>query len=300
MLLSVRKRLLINSGNSNVPALVILVTTVQGLPSAMTRHELSNGCKMCLEWAALCGTVWLWLWLTMKEKANQNPATSSVTTETAISVSGADDLPPFASLTSDEERERKAESTSPGTYNVVVNPESFHHLPEYSDDSDVKSARLSPLRRGSFAASMASSQGRDTGIDSVHQFDSMHHGDEDPNIVILRRFEDASRRATLQWKDSRSPETSRLTTLSPEIHSRPAAFHNDFNSTQSLMQRAADGGGDSDLLHHFRNNVWLQLAQVDKDSMAQASGPAANFGMEILESAARFFPPVCFDLCSRC
>lgn len=52
--------------------------------------------------------------------------------------STADNLGPFATLTSDEERELKAEHASPGTYNVVVNPDSFQHLPEYNDDSDAK------------------------------------------------------------------------------------------------------------------------------------------------------------------
>jgi len=42
-----------------------------------------------------------------------------------------DSLPPFAALTTDEEREKKAELRNPGTYHVVVNPRSFVSLSEY-------------------------------------------------------------------------------------------------------------------------------------------------------------------------
>jgi hypothetical protein len=231
--------------------------------------------------------------LRQDERAKSDPATSPVATDTPTSLPGIDDLPPFATLTTDEERERKAECTSPGTYNVVVNPESFQHLPEYNDDSDVKSLRLSPLRRASLAASMTSSHGRD-GVDGVHQVDGVHHGSEDPNVVILGRFEDATRRATLQWKDSRSPSSPRATTTSSEVSAPIADGHMDFDPTQSLMQRAAEGGQDSNLLQHFRNHIWRQLAQIEHESTAPASVQAVPSGVEVLEHAARFFAPVSF------
>jgi hypothetical protein len=215
--------------------------------------------------------------------------------ETPASSSGADDLPPFATLTTDEERERKAERTSPGTYNVVVNPESFQHLPEYGDDSDVKSFRLSPLRRGSLAASMASSQGREPLVDGTHQIDGGNHGSDDPNVVILKRFEDATRRATLQWKDSRSPSSPRPTNepdvAMVDVHGTVDGS-TDPDPSQSLMQRAAEGGQDANLLHHFRTHIWRQLAQIEHESMAQACLQGRNSGVEVLEHAARFFPPV--------
>ena len=44
-----------------------------------------------------------------------------------------DILPPFSSLTNDEDRERKAELKPVGTYIVVVNPASFVNLEEYRD-----------------------------------------------------------------------------------------------------------------------------------------------------------------------
>ena len=196
-------------------------------------------------------------------------------------------------MTTDEERERKAETTSPGTYNVVVNPESFQHLPEYTDDLDVKGLRLSPLRRGSLAASMASSLGRESVVDGAQQIDGMSNRSDDPDIVILRRFEDASRRATLQWKDSRSPTSPQIPTTLSEVSPLTMDGHTEPDHTPSLMERAAEGGQDSNLLRHFRNHTWRQLAQVESEkNTAQASNRATRSGVEVLEHAARFFPPV--------
>lgn len=223
-------------------------------------------------------------------KAESPPATSPTAAEAPSSASGPDDLPAFATLKTDEEREKKAECTSPGTYNVIVNPESFQHLPEYGDDADVKMFGLSPLRRGSLAASMASSQGREPGVDGSHPVDGVYQDSDDPNVVILPRFEDATRRATLQWKDFHSPTPPRLTTHSSGASIPILDGHADTEPTQSLMQRAAEGGQDAHLLQHFRNHIWQQLAQVEHESMAQAS--IRGSGIEVLEHAARCFPPV--------
>lgn len=181
-------------------------------------------------------------------------ASSPNTTDGRTSPVGPDDLPPFASLTTDEDRERKAESRSPGTYNLVVNPESFLHLPEYSEEE-----RLA--RRASIANSLASERECEADARS-----------EDPNVVILRRFEDASRRS--QRKDSPSPSTQtmpfRPTTQNP-----------------SSIQQAAEGGPDSNLLIYFRKHIWRQLAQIESAVPGQSQS-----GVEILEDAARYFPPV--------
>jgi hypothetical protein len=196
-------------------------------------------------------------------------------------------------LATDEERERKAEWKSPGTYHVVVTPDSFQHLPEYSDDSDVKSIRLSPLGYGSLVAPIAKSQGSDPAGDGVYLGNGVHHDVENSNVVILRRFEDATRRTTLQWKDSTSPSPPRAATTSSESSAPMGEGPIDFDPSPSLMQRAAEGGQDCSLLYHFRHHVWRQLAQVDSERRAYTSTRPANSGVEVLEHAARFFPPVC-------
>lgn len=203
-----------------------------------------------------------------------------------------DDLPAFATLTTDEERERKAEATSPGTYNVVVNPESFQHLPEYSDDLDAKSLRADPRRRASLPTSLASSQGREMSVDGAPELDDVPHHSEDPNVVILDRFQDGTRRATLAWKESRSPIGAQVSMSGLEINPPIVEGPVRDDTTRSLMQIAAEGGQDSNLLHHFRVHIWPQLNQVQIQGMAQESSQATNYGVEVLEHAARVFPPV--------
>lgn len=144
-----------------------------------------------------------------------------------------DDLPPFASLTTDEDRERKAERAHPGTYHVLVNPDSFAHLPEYSDDSDARQL-LSPLRRGSVTASLASSLGRES-EKSVH----------DPNVVVLPRFEDAARRIS-----SREPGSPTVPRLKVEEDDTPV---------------------DDRYIERFKNVVWRQLVPVDCEETGKAS-----------------------------
>lgn len=91
-------------------------------------------------------------------------------------------MPPFSTLTTDEDRERKAEATGPGQYFVLANPGSFASLPEYRDE-------MLPISEGKFPygdEDEASDPGRQMLLDSG-----------DPNIVILRTFEDPARKASL-------------------------------------------------------------------------------------------------------
>ena len=220
-------------------------------------------------------------------EANQglNLATSPTGTSPGSAI--ADDLPPFATLTTDEERERKAEFTSPGTYNVVVNPDSFQTLPEYSDDLDAKSSHLSPFRRGSLAASMASSFGREALlVDGVPP--EIHGSGEDPNVVILHRFEDNTRRPTAQSKDSRSPISP------PQQSSQSSVPDLDCNFPdphQSLVYLAANGGEDWNLLQQFRNVVWKQLIQFEARNHEPGVYQSTTV-TNVFEHAAAYFPPL--------
>ena len=191
---------------------------------------------------------WLRLWLL----ANGSAAHSPAPTETSQG-SLPDDLPPFAQLLNDEERERKAERSSPGTYQVLVNPYSFAHLPEYSDDSDARRDRLSPLRRPSLAPSLASSLGRDSEIIALSN---------DPNIVVLPRFEDVARRVTS--REAASPTIARIKT-------------EDDTDTEDRYMR------------QFKKIVWSQLVPVDLGQIDSEKSSA-----NIFERESHFFPPVCF------
>lgn len=84
-----------------------------------------------------------------------------------------DTLPPFPCLTNDIEREIKAERSIPGTYVVVLKPESFDCLPGYTED-----------RAGSFFDAKCASTPSSVGGSSACLTP------DDPNVVILSRFED--------------------------------------------------------------------------------------------------------------
>jgi hypothetical protein len=72
-------------------------------------------------------------------------------------------LPPFTELSNEDERERKALTQPPGTYNVILIPDSFGRLPEY----------------GGLIRRYRSGNG------------SIPYGfSEDPNLVVLSEFED--------------------------------------------------------------------------------------------------------------
>lgn len=92
-----------------------------------------------------------------------------------------DDLPDFADLTNDEDRERKAESKAPGTYNVIVNPQSFASLPEYGA-SNMTRSRAHSIRSIKSEPFTSRSPTSDFITDTALM---------DPNTVVLSRFEDS-------------------------------------------------------------------------------------------------------------
>lgn len=72
-------------------------------------------------------------------------------------------LPAFTELSNEDERERKALTQPPGTFNVILTPDSFGRLPEYG-------GLIRRYRSGSGS--------------------SRYGFSEDPNLVVLSEFED--------------------------------------------------------------------------------------------------------------
>ncbi|KAJ9294772.1 transcriptional regulator family: Fungal Specific TF [Paecilomyces variotii] len=198
-----------------------------------------------------------------------------------------DTLPPFAYLTSDEERERKAEAYTPGTYHVIVNPNSFSALPEYAETSaDGGSAGEPDVRRGSVASSKVGSIRGDEHENAMET--------DDPNVVILSKFEDTPRRPSSVWRTSRLSATPEAADPSPTSVFPQLSLHDPVTEGLSgpLEQVVARGSDDAKLLAHFRDVVWKQLVQTQS---FQGGSPISHFhvpGAEIFEQEAATFRPL--------
>jgi len=210
-----------------------------------------------------------------------------------------DHLPPFSLLTNDDDRERKAEFRKPGTYNVVVNTASFAELEEYKDTYEDSYSR-SPSRR------LGSVQSDQFGSDFGHYNDPLCAsigGPEivdDPDVVILKVFEDDSRKVVVSpagpavnqriGRASRTPTIS--STSSSTSRTRPDYFRFSSENTP-LMRMAAQDGRDHQLVYYYKTFVHRHLAQVHRDSLGTSMETGVLSAPDVFEKHAANFLPVC-------
>ncbi|BAE57264.1 unnamed protein product [Aspergillus oryzae RIB40] len=183
-------------------------------------------------------------------------------------------LPSFATLTSDEERERKAQSSIPGTYTVIVMPESFSYLPGHADE-----------RSGEQSRSSTSSPLVDSGQSSQRNDNPEVN---DPNVVILKTFPDARRylcsdyRGSTRTLESDPQDSSHSSTVS--VYSADLSALDDYNAQEQTTLTDYEAM----LLSHFRNVIWPKL--VPQGIWPDGShGP--RLGVEVLEQEASICPP---------
>lgn len=163
---------------------------------------------------------------------------------TSASNRSRDDLPEFHVLTTDDDRERKAKTRQPGTFGVVVTPESFSDLLEYA-----ASTSSSASRRPSVQSQVSSLD-----VQTASPYPPPSRRDTDPNVVILDRFEDTlcTRAVSLSF----SPVTARTI---PSIQS-PTSTIEVLPFTQLGGYAAQDYAGLQDrLLSHFRDYISIRL-----------------------------------------
>ncbi|KAE9381423.1 hypothetical protein N431DRAFT_321494 [Stipitochalara longipes BDJ] len=180
-----------------------------------------------------------------------------------------DSLPPFSALTTDEEREMKAELKEPGIYFVVANPRSFELLPEYRDStiSEVDPTQtiltLGRSHKEQFPVSNSSSSTiQDIG---------------DPNTIILRAFEEPARRGSTQLPTI--PSTPLSSYAFPSIYPSQDHPRQLLDSITSNLDNARAGGRDSELLQHYRTVVSHHITE--------------RIGEEdVFETQARNYPPL--------
>ncbi|KAK0126142.1 hypothetical protein ONS95_007761 [Cadophora gregata] len=185
-----------------------------------------------------------------------------------------DILPPFSTLTTDDERERKAESQDPGTFVVVANLTSFADLPEYRDES------LGNIRRGS---TYSEYEGDTDGQASISG--SIAEEADDPNVVILKTFEDPFRRPStpLPYRPSAALVSPALSLSASYIQTLPRRDSSYFDSsTVSLLDAARHGGKDAELLHHYRTIISPQIIGIGKSQGDE----------DLFEVQAREYPPL--------
>ncbi|KAK3647070.1 hypothetical protein LTR56_008238 [Elasticomyces elasticus] len=193
-----------------------------------------------------------------------------------------DDLPAFAALTSDEERERKAETQRPGTFAVVATPDSFSNLPEYASAAQSSARRPSVQSTQSSLGSPASTSAR-----LQHQ--------PDPNTVVLDRFEETSppTTASLPTRGGPSkpdiPEGMRNLSIATPLQvtsSIPAA------STYNRIPNS-----DDHLTAHFRQSIVRRLTQPLMQGQAR-HGLVPGATEDVFELEATRYRPLHHAICA--
>ena len=195
-----------------------------------------------------------------------------------------DALPSFAELTNDEDREKKAEGQVPGTFNVVVNPESFAGLPEYGPLPGPRTRKSSlQSRRNSWDSQISTEVPRPR--------PNLNPANGDPNIVVLAKFEDAP----LSLPSLASFPVDRRTSLPENLHSLnltgglrgsslPSGRRND-SVTQGLR--------DERLMVHYRGFISKRIFPVGKGLLVDR--PMQD---DPIVAEARDFPPVSYEALS--
>ncbi|KAL5685084.1 hypothetical protein EMGR_004653 [Emarellia grisea] len=184
-----------------------------------------------------------------------------------------DPLPPFALLVTDEEREGKAETSRPGTYHVIVIPESFTHLPEYIENAaeeELGDTIPSPLCGN---------------IETAQLTNNLGLGDS--NVVILRQFKDSKRSSSSQCPSASHSPTSDLRESSLSAVTIDATSQNaadDYPILDMLEQESLE----AILLSHFRDVVWMQL--VPARGIFNFAGENA-LDVDVFDREATNFPP---------
>ncbi|KAK3116576.1 hypothetical protein LTR53_002944 [Teratosphaeriaceae sp. CCFEE 6253] len=193
-----------------------------------------------------------------------------------------DDLPAFASLTSDEERERKAEIHRPGTFSVVTTPGSFSSLPEYASSIPPSGRRPSVQSSQGSVGSPASCSGRSK-------------APSDPYVVVLDRFEEASTPTSTSYPISvpprgpSMPDAMRNLTITAAPPVPRATFMPDpYTRIQS---------SDDHLTAHFRRSILRRLTQpVLEEPMQHGLVPRST--RDVFELEATRFRPLHHAICA--
>ena len=200
-----------------------------------------------------------------------------------------DFLPPFSTLTNDEDRERKAEFRPPGSYNVIVTPSSLALLEEYKAG---QGEEKTPVTAGSKSSKTSSRDLASPDLEAnVITF-------KDPDTVMLRVFEDSTKKLA-----SPGSPSSRFMLSSASTMTSPSSGHY-FQRTDMFMlpsqstpppptfEIKPQDNRDWPLVYHYRNILSRHLFHVHRGSITPPLAPNAFFTQELFERTVDGFPPV--------
>lgn len=188
-----------------------------------------------------------------------------------------DDLPDFASLTTDEERERKAVTQRPGTFAVVATPESFYDLPEYAAVAPASHRRTSGT---SFRGGHGSPMSNLTRSRTL----------PDPNTVVLDRFEDSLTSPVGTFTISTSTGSRRGSF--PENLEQLSITTPPYASSTASAPPTPVRRPDEHLLVHFRQYIAPRLIQPQQGLLSPGST------QDVLGMEAVRFPPLHHAICA--
>ncbi|KAL8928268.1 MAG: hypothetical protein Q9208_001978 [Pyrenodesmia sp. 3 TL-2023] len=212
-----------------------------------------------------------------------------------------DPLPPFSNLTNDEDRERKAEFRSPGSYNVIVTPSSLAQLDEYRANQD---GDKTPVTAGSKGTNPSATDLRPYDLEAnVITFN-------DPDMVMLRVFEDDSKRLS-----SPASPFSRFGVSSASSITSPSSGFS-FQRTNMFMlpsqtspppppppptfEIEPQDPRDRPLICHYRDILSRHLFHVHRGTSTPSLAQGAVFTQELFERTVATFPPLYHALMALC
>jgi hypothetical protein len=208
-----------------------------------------------------------------------------------------DALPRFADLTNDDDRELKAITKKPGTYNLICNPDSFIALDDEDEDDRGGNYVISPTPMDAPDTLVIKSE--DLGVEVENAWNSildLPNNLDDPEIVILRKFEEPcpSRRTSLsvtascQGKGKSSRQTSSDLTTPGDLPLIQAEWPQIIDA-QELVTKD---------LEYYREHLAPKLSKMH-DAGLQPSGMTSfpgGLNLDPFESESIGFPPVSFFL----
>ncbi|KAL8675349.1 MAG: hypothetical protein Q9168_000306 [Polycauliona sp. 1 TL-2023] len=206
-------------------------------------------------------------------------------------------LPPFSSLTNDGDREKKAECRPPGSYNVIVTPSSLAQLDEYKASRGLERTPPSVGSRSPKAGSAEpSSPDPENNVIIL----------DDPDTVMLRVFEDSSKKLTSPISPS-----SRFGVSSPSSLPNPSTGHylqrsdtftlsSQLTPPPSTFEITPQDPRDWPLICHYRNLLSRHLFHVHRGSITPPLAPGAFFTQELFERTVATFPPLYHALMALC